>query len=506
MMAFHLFDQPHWFKYLGMAGVPFYIAGEIITWVINVLIIISTGAFVFETDPSYSGDPNLNPNKYQNWADLWKYIEWVCVFCFTIDILVRCVASIIIGKDQWKKFVNDSMNWVDVIAVFPFYLKLIVGLFSDYEVPDLRFVRVIRLARVLRSLPEKYASMGGVVSDIVSSAALGLLLPLYFMFLSMFVWASLVYYAEAPYSQKCYIDGAEINGDWNSAQLDDGGKVTVGNEGCLLKYGCRCGCDAAAHAFAIQHGKYLLAGETESDGLTGAPTLIGQGSCNGEITFVTWDGGEHSSDMFDDGRPGGIGTAMWWCVVTFTTVGYGDMMPRTPQGQLFAVLTMVTGIFFLAMPLAVVGAAFTQAWAKAESKYLSMVAEREKERIRQLPDEERAQLPVHHVLKTSQELVDGMSEETQTRLDVLGYIERMKRMASSTVERCPSKALPEVRAAIAAFNDKLEVVAGMLNETPEWRPKQLKKVYESEEDAQNGIKAVVLWEDEDVDQLKVLLE
>eukprot|EP01047_Picozoa_sp_COSAG01_P089388 COSAG01_NODE_21502_length_899_cov_1.228750_2_plen_64_part_01 len=63
---------------------PFYITGEIITWVINVLIIISTGAFVFETDPAYSGDPHMNPTNYQDWEDLWKYTEWVCVFCFTI--------------------------------------------------------------------------------------------------------------------------------------------------------------------------------------------------------------------------------------------------------------------------------------------------------------------------------------------------------------------------------------------------------------------------------------
>ncbi len=39
-----------------------------------------------------------------------------------------------------------------------------------------------------------------------------------------------------------------------------------------------------------------------------------------------------------------FGDALWWSVVTATTVGYGDIAPRTPEGRLVAVFLMVSGI------------------------------------------------------------------------------------------------------------------------------------------------------------------
>ena len=38
------------------------------------------------------------------------------------------------------------------------------------------------------------------------------------------------------------------------------------------------------------------------------------------------------------------GGALWWAVVTITTVGYGDEYPVTPMGRVTAVLVMVAGV------------------------------------------------------------------------------------------------------------------------------------------------------------------
>jgi voltage-gated potassium channel len=38
------------------------------------------------------------------------------------------------------------------------------------------------------------------------------------------------------------------------------------------------------------------------------------------------------------------GDAMWWAVVTITTVGYGDKYPITPGGRLTAVVVMAAGV------------------------------------------------------------------------------------------------------------------------------------------------------------------
>ena len=40
--------------------------------------------------------------------------------------------------------------------------------------------------------------------------------------------------------------------------------------------------------------------------------------------------------------------ALWWGVVTLTTVGYGDVTPQTPEGRLAAMALMLLGIGLLA--------------------------------------------------------------------------------------------------------------------------------------------------------------
>lgn len=49
-----------------------------------------------------------------------------------------------------------------------------------------------------------------------------------------------------------------------------------------------------------------------------------------------------------------IPRAIYWAVVTLTTVGYGDIAPRTPVGQLLAMLLMVTGYGIIAVPTGIV--------------------------------------------------------------------------------------------------------------------------------------------------------
>ena len=61
-----------------------------------------------------------------------------------------------------------------------------------------------------------------------------------------------------------------------------------------------------------------------------------------------------------------IPMAVWFMIVTMTTVGYGDVSPRSTIGKFIASLAAIFGVLFLAMPLAIVGNNFTTIWGDKE--------------------------------------------------------------------------------------------------------------------------------------------
>ena len=56
-----------------------------------------------------------------------------------------------------------------------------------------------------------------------------------------------------------------------------------------------------------------------------------------------------------------IPRAMYWAIVTMTTVGYGDIAPRTAFGQFVAALLMVSGYAIIAVPTGIVSAELVMA-------------------------------------------------------------------------------------------------------------------------------------------------
>lgn len=57
---------------------------------------------------------------------------------------------------------------------------------------------------------------------------------------------------------------------------------------------------------------------------------------------------------------GTIPDAMWWAIITLTTVGYGDVFPITAPGKAVAAVTAILGLVMLALPVGIVATAFAQ--------------------------------------------------------------------------------------------------------------------------------------------------
>jgi voltage-gated potassium channel len=55
---------------------------------------------------------------------------------------------------------------------------------------------------------------------------------------------------------------------------------------------------------------------------------------------------------------GSIPDAMWWTVVTLTTLGYGDIVPMTVAGKVVATLTVLMGVCVVASLTGIVATGF----------------------------------------------------------------------------------------------------------------------------------------------------
>lgn len=68
-----------------------------------------------------------------------------------------------------------------------------------------------------------------------------------------------------------------------------------------------------------------------------------------------------------------IPSAMWWAVVTMTTLGYGDMVPATVLGRVLGACTAVIGVGMIALPAGVLASGFSEQLRQRREEYLETV-------------------------------------------------------------------------------------------------------------------------------------
>mmetsp|Transcript_10650 Transcript_10650/g.26467 ORF Transcript_10650/g.26467 Transcript_10650/m.26467 type:complete len:513 (+) Transcript_10650:2-1540(+) len=66
---------------------------------------------------------------------------------------------------------------------------------------------------------------------------------------------------------------------------------------------------------------------------------------------------DNCSDHIDS-----LPTALWLTIVTLTTVGYGDLYPRTDWGRIFVAILVIASLLYMAIPIGIVGNAFNHVW------------------------------------------------------------------------------------------------------------------------------------------------
>ena len=243
-----------------------------------------------------------------NYSHFLRILEWVSVAFFTLDYLGNLIYS-----EKKVSYIFSFWGLVDLISILPTYL-MALNLTAIQGTKVFRLLRVIRVLRVLKlartALREARQSKAHMSNPIIAN------LKIYFiaLFSVLMISSTLMFYVEG------HLYSAETIAE-KQAELDLQAQ------------------QARSSIASNQHGV--------SKGSIQAAPVAKQ--------YVPTD--PVSGDPIPEDKRffTSIPTAMWWCITTLTTTGYGDMYPVTFFGRIIAGATMLLGLVLFGILMNIVG-------------------------------------------------------------------------------------------------------------------------------------------------------
>uniref|UniRef100_UPI0037E6FF5D A-type voltage-gated potassium channel KCND2 n=1 Tax=Semicossyphus pulcher TaxID=241346 RepID=UPI0037E6FF5D len=243
------FENPHTST---MALVFYYVTGFFIA--------VSVLANVVETVPCGAAPGRVKETSCgERYALAFFCLDTACVMIFTVEYLLR----LLVAPSRWK-FVKSVMSVIDVVAIMPYYIGLVM---TDNEDVSGAFV-TLRVFRVFRIFKFSRHSAGlRILGYTLKSCASELGFLLFSLTMAIIIFATVMFYAE-------------------------------------------------------------------------------KGSSASKFTSIP--------------------AAFWYTIVTMTTLGYGDMVPKTIMGKIFGSVCSLSGVLVIALPVPVIVSNFSRIYHQSQ--------------------------------------------------------------------------------------------------------------------------------------------
>ncbi|XP_026670015.1 potassium voltage-gated channel protein Shaker isoform X10 [Ceratina calcarata] len=185
-----------------------------------IVILLSIVIFCLETLPEFkhykvfnttTNGTKIEEDEVPDITDPFFLIETICIIWFTFELSVRFLAC-----PNKLNFFRDVMNFIDIIAIIPYFITLGTVMAEDKGVIDepkapvspqdkstnqamsLAILRVIRLVRVFRIFKLSRHSKGlQILGRTLKASMRELGLLIFFLFIGVVLFSSAVYFAEA---------------------------------------------------------------------------------------------------------------------------------------------------------------------------------------------------------------------------------------------------------------------------------------------------------------------
>eukprot|EP00732_Lithocolla_globosa_P004770 Lithocolla_globosa_v1_NODE_4556_length_1410_cov_24.832472.p1 type:complete len:383 gc:universal NODE_4556_length_1410_cov_24.832472:79-1227(+) len=176
------------------------------------LIISSTLTLMFSTIVAWNNTPEERA--------AWFLVECIIIGLFTVEYVIRVATA-----PDIPSYVVQPLNIVDLVAILPFYLQLLLlaVLEDDVNLSALAVLRVLRLVRLGRLMKvSKGSSQVSMFADALGRSRGGIALLCVLLLLADILFATCVYYAETAY---CELQ----NETWVYKSFDEGSPTAYQN-------------------------------------------------------------------------------------------------------------------------------------------------------------------------------------------------------------------------------------------------------------------------------------
>lgn len=163
--------------------------GNLFGTLVILLIVLNMVAIILESIKSLQADYHWLFNAFENF----------CLIVFTIEYLVRVITADIKypqykGVRPFLKYVFSFMAIVDLLAILP---SLLLVVLPQGMLADLQFIRMLRIMRVFRVLKiTRYSSSLKMMGEVLKDKRSDLSITIFVTFVLMIISSTLMYYAE----------------------------------------------------------------------------------------------------------------------------------------------------------------------------------------------------------------------------------------------------------------------------------------------------------------------
>lgn len=178
--------------------------------IILLIIVLSCTTFMIESSGLLYSFSNVDT--------VFRIVEKVSGFIFSIEFILR-----ILSCPSLLRFISSPLNWVDLIAVIPFWIEEYALLMTDHSLSfngsSLRVVRLVRIFRVLKI--GRYFRWMRVFIATIEQSIFPLGMVLLIIIIGLVTFSALLYYAErGKWDDDLQYFVKTINGVQNRTQFD----------------------------------------------------------------------------------------------------------------------------------------------------------------------------------------------------------------------------------------------------------------------------------------------